>query len=340
MSKRALASVATTLIVIIGCAFIQTAVAFSTTTSTAKRLPKANSVTPMKNQGDTNAVKPETPIERTGSFFPLFYSRSSRYPSLLAKQLRRFTVFRVAAWTFIQYKWAQFRANRVKRRLKLSLDDPDSDDHPEIQALWSQVHRRSAQQLLQHIQRLEGFWVKVGQYLSSRGDVMPPEYLDILSQLQDSMPPRSWDDTWRTVEEELDSAALERLEHVEREPLSTASLAQVHRAVLRDDDDGDSSRDVVLKVQHRGVASLMLQDMENLRVILELLAYTDPDLDFGPVIREYNREVRKELDFRVEAKNMKDVRQLLKQANCVAIIPETVAGLVTERVLVMDFCHG
>jgi aarF domain-containing kinase len=97
---------------------------------------------------------------------------------------------------------------------------------------------------------------------------------------------------------------------------------------------------VVLKVQHRGVASLMLQDMENLRFILNMLAKTDPDLDFGPVIREYNQEVRKELDFRIEDENMKEVSRLLKDRNIKAIIPETIPGLVTERCLVMDFCEG
>jgi len=84
----------------------------------------------------------------------------------------------------------------------------------------------------------------------------------------------------------------------------------------------------------------MLQDMENLRFILELLAKTDPDLDFGPVIKEYNQEVRKELDFRKEAQNMEQVSDLLKEHKVTAIIPQTIPGFVKERVLVMDFCEG
>ena len=265
-----------------------------------------------------------------------------REPSLLSKQWRRFTVFRVSLQVFVTYKLAGRRATRLKKRLELDIDDPDSDDHPDIQALWSEVHTRAAQQLLQKIQSLEGFWVKVGQYLSSRADVMPPEYLQILGELQDSMPPRPWEDTWQTIQEELGEDALRRFDSIDPEPLSTASLAQVHRAKLRRQEGADSSspHDVILKVQHRGVASLMRQDMENLRVILNLLAKTDPDLDFGPVIREYNQEVTKELDFRTEAQNMKDVSELLQASKIRVIMPETIPEMITERVLVMDFCEG
>jgi len=71
-----------------------------------------------------------------------------------------------------------------------------------------------------------------------------------------------------------------------------------------------------------------------------LLFKTDSDLDFGPVIREYNLEVKKELDFRIEAENMKEVSDLLKANNVRAIIPKTIPGLITSRVLVMDYCPG
>ncbi|KAL3894791.1 MAG: hypothetical protein SGARI_007639, partial [Bacillariaceae sp.] len=104
------------------------------------------------------------------------------------------------------------------------------------------------------------------------------------------MPPHSWDETYQTIREELGDDKLKMFESIDPESLSTASLAQVHRATLKATIDGDAAKDVVLKVQHRGVAQLMLQDMENLRVILNLLAKTDPDLDFSPVIREYNQE--------------------------------------------------
>lgn len=277
-------------------------------------------------------------------------SSSRRDPTKLQKLTRRCTIFWVALRVFLEYKWAGRNAKRLKTKLGLPStdDDPDSDDHPQIVALWNDVHARNAARLLRQIKALAGFWVKVGQYLSTRADILPPEYCESLSELQDSMPPKEFEEVLDTIREELvGNPLLEKIEYIDPVPLSTASLAQVHRARLRkinggttqNDDDGDF-HEVVFKVQHRGVASLMLQDMENLRVILGLLAKTDSDLDFGPVIREYNQEVIKELDFRTEANNMKEVSNLLKANNVKAIIPETVPGLVTERVLVMDFCQG
>ena len=262
----------------------------------------------------------------------------SQEPSLISKLVRRFTVFRVAFSVFIEYKLAERNAKKLKKKLNLDVDDPDSDDHPDIMKLWSEVHERNASRLLVKIKHLAGFWVKVGQYLSTRADVMPPEYLEKLSELQDSMPPKPWEDIVATIQEELggNDDLSQRIASIDPEPLSTASLAQVHRATLK----GPEKHQIVLKVQHRGVASLMIQDMVNLRVILDLLAKTDKDLDFSPVIREYNQEVRKELDFRIEAQNMDEVRRLLQDNNVQAIIPKTISNLVTERVIVMDFCEG
>jgi aarF domain-containing kinase len=288
----------------------------------------------------TTTTKPETASKVvTGT---RLFSVGRGEPSFFKKMLRRFTVFSVAFQVFLRYKWAGFQADRQKRRLSLDLTDPNSDDHPEILRLWSDVHTRNANNLLINIQRLEGFWVKVGQYLSSRADVMPSEYLQALSVLQDSMPPRSWDETYRTITEEFGGEELvkKRFVSIDPKPLATASLAQVHRATLKVDGNKRSRQDVVIKVQHRGVAQLMLQDMDNLTVILNLLAKTDPDLDFNPVIKEYNQEVRKELDFRTEAKNMKEVKELLEATDIDVIVPESVPDLVTERCLVMEFCEG
>ena len=137
-----------------------------------------------------------------------------------------------------------------------------------------------------------------------------------------------------TLNEQLPSEALALFRDINPTPLSTASLAQVHRATLL------NGREVVIKAQHRGVASLMRQDMENLRTILHLLSKSDPDLDYTPVVEEYTKEVTKELDFRQEAQNMKEIKQLVQDRNIRAIVPGTVEGLITEKVLVMDCCQG
>jgi len=248
-------------------------------------------------------------------------NHNANEPTLLEKLFRRCTVFWVAFRVFVDYKWNGRKAKNLKRQLGLDERDDSSDDHPQILALWREVHNKNANYLLSNIRNLAGFWVKVGQYLSTRADVLPKEYCTKLAVLQDSMPSKPLPEVLATLQEELDEESLAKIESIDPRPLSTASLAQVHRATLKpgvvantkdlsnslDDNDDNNNNDnkdyrheVVLKVQHRGVASLMIQDMENLRVILQLLAKSDPDLDFGPVIQEYNQEVRKELDFRTE----------------------------------------
>lgn len=290
-------------------------------------LPISPELTKVQNDGTLSVGK--TILSSSGK------ATTRSNPTFFQKLLRRVQVYWLAFRVFADYKLAQRSEKRLRQRMGLSLDE-DADVHPAILALWDTVHERNAIRVTNAIKRLSGFWVKVGQYLSSRADVMPPVYLTHLSTLQDSLPAKPFSDICMTLSEELTPEKLELFEQIDPEPISTASLAQVHRASLKD----TKRHDVVIKVQHRGVASLMIQDMENLRLILQMIAHFEPDFDFRPVIREYNHEVRKELDFRTEAENMKEVRELLAACNVRAIVPETVPSLVTERVLVMDYCHG
>lgn len=252
-------------------------------------------------------------------------------PSLLTKLKRRLGVFLLAARVFVSYKLVQKQESKLKRQLGLDTDD---DNHPQLQQLWDKAHERNSLRILSAIEKLQGFWIKVGQYLSSRADVMPIQYLSNLAKLQDGVPAKPFEDIQQTLSEQLSPQQLSRIESIDEIPLSTASLAQVHRAKLT------NQLDVVLKVQHRGVASLMLQDMDNLRTILRLLALLEPDLDYNPVVDEYTKEVQKELDFRTEARNMQEIKQMLEERKVCVIVPDAVSDLVTEKVLVMEYCEG
>jgi predicted unusual protein kinase regulating ubiquinone biosynthesis (AarF/ABC1/UbiB family) len=276
----------------------------------------------------TNNISP-TKVAKMSHLFSIC---SNDEPTFFEKQSRRMAVFGVAGQVYVEYQLAKRKAKKLQR--KLNIPEELLDRHPEIRNHWSQVHERNAVRLTMQIKRLRGFWVKVGQYLSSRADVMPAEYLRELASLTDSMPARPYSEIQATLAEELSAEEIQQIVSIDPHALSTASLAQVHRARLLD------GQEVVLKVQHRGIASLMLQDMDNLKVILNMLAWSDPDSDFGPVIREWNQETKKELDFRLESKNMDDVRKLLEDNAVQAIIPKVIPGLVKERVLVMEFCEG
>ena len=183
-------------------------------------------------------------------------------PSALTKLTRRAKVFTLAGKVYFSYKSTERKEKRLRKDLGLSSNDEDDADHPDIVALWERAHEKNAARILSKIESLQGFWIKVGQYLSSRADVMPIQYLHILATLQDGVPAKPYNEVCKTLSESLTTDQMAMFEYIDPNPLSTASLAQVHRAKLVD------GRDVVVKVQHRGVASLMRQDMTNLRTIL------------------------------------------------------------------------
>uniref|UniRef100_A0A7S1B696 Beta-lactamase-related domain-containing protein n=1 Tax=Corethron hystrix TaxID=216773 RepID=A0A7S1B696_9STRA len=295
-------------------------------------------------------VKPpatSTAAYASGSSSSAPSATASADPSVWTRLRRRTRVFLLAGRVYLSYKNVERRERGLRRRLGLPprSDSDDSPDHPLLSPLREEAHVRNAARLRDGIGSLRGFWIKVGQYLSTRADVMPGAYVDALSSLQDDVPAVPFGDVRRTLREEFEGREDDIFSRIDPAPLSTASLAQVHRAVLRrpEADGGEEAfdgREVVVKVQHRGVASLMRQDMSSLRIILSLLARSDPDLDFGPVCDEYSREVERELDFRTEAANMFEVRRLLRKRGNAAVVPRSAAGLVTERVLTMEYCAG
>lgn len=200
-------------------------------------------------------------------------------PSTWAKITRRMRVFLLAGRIFASYKTTKLQESFLRRRLGLSKEnqnvDNNNDDHPAIVQLWDRAHERNANRILHAVEHLQGFWIKVGQYLSSRADVMPIQYLQTLSSLQDGVPAKPFQEIQQTLSEQFSTRSLQLFDSIDPNPLSTASIAQVHQATLVD------GRKVVIKAQHRGVASLMLQDMENLRTILQLLATFEPDFDYN-----------------------------------------------------------
>lgn len=162
-----------------------------------------------------------------------------------------------------------------------------------------------------------------------------------MSKCQDALPPRPFKKIKKIIESEFGNSIDSIFESIDPIPLATASIAQVHKGKLLD------GREVVIKVQHEGVSDLLLQDLKNLETIGETIRYLDPDFDFSPVVREWAREVPKELDFRVEAENMKRVANnlspLYKVSSDLSIdvtLPEVIDEYVTKKCLIMTFVKG
>ncbi|XP_057799176.1 uncharacterized protein LOC131015001 isoform X2 [Salvia miltiorrhiza] len=124
-------------------------------------------------------------------------------------------------------------------------------------------------------------------------------------------------------------------------PLATASIAQVHRATLRD------GQDVVVKVQHEGIKEIILEDLKNAKAIVDWIAWAEPQYDFNPMIDEWCKEAPKELDFNIEAENTRKVSRNLgcksnsddNDINRVdVLIPEIIMS--TEKVLILEYMDG
>lgn len=248
--------------------------------------------------------------------------------SSLALTLRKIEVFALATRVVADYKILQWRSAQM-------------NDGEEKDKLWEDAHTRNAKLLFRQFSKLEALWIKLGQYLSSRADVMPKPFLDELQKCQDSLPPSEWDVTRSTIEKELNGPVEKFFSFIEPQPMAVASIASVHRAVLH------NGTEVVVKVQHKTVRERLLQDLKCLETIGDTVRWLDKDFDFSPVIREWCKEVPKELDFRREASNMERVaanlapfRSRQDSLKIDASLASVIPGLTSEKVLVMGRIDG
>ena len=193
-----------------------------------------------------------------------------------------------------------------------------------------------ADDLAKDLERLGPAFVKIGQLLSTRSDLLPPVYLKALSRLQDDVSPIPWEDVEKTLTEELGIRPSRAFDQIDSSPLSSASLGQVHRARLR------SGREVAVKVQRPGIRQEILTDVESLA---ELAGWLDEHTDFGKkyetsrLVAHFRRSILRELDYQLEATHLRKLRQNLAAFDSL-VIPEPISDFTTSRVLTMDFVPG
>ena len=179
-------------------------------------------------------------------------------------------------------------------------------------------------------------FVKLGQLLSTRSDLLPPAYLEALSRLQDDVKPLGADEVIQVVEDELGVKVSKAFRSFNRRPIGSASLGQVHKATLRD------GRPVAVKVQRPGVRRQAVEDME---VIGELAAFVDGHSDsasrfgFAAMVEEFRRSLMDELDYRREAANLRLLGEQLEDFQRI-VVPRPVDDYTTSRVLTMTFVAG
>lgn len=237
-----------------------------------------------------------------------------------ARRLRRSArVARTGAAIYLGYKRTQRRARRL----------PPG----QAEAAWLARHQAAAETLYRLATDLRGLYIKSGQFIGTRTDLLPEPYTRSLSRLQDAVPPHPFEVVRRTIEAEFDAPISDLFGSFEPEPIASASLAQVHRATL------PGGRPVVVKVQYPEVAGLVRLDLRNLKTIVGLVARLEPSFDFRTVVNEIASQVPLELDFEREAEMTRRVRANLAALPRV-VVPEVIPGYVRRRVLVTEYLEG
>jgi ubiquinone biosynthesis protein len=179
-------------------------------------------------------------------------------------------------------------------------------------------------------------FVKLGQVLSTRGDLLPEEYTTALAKLQDDVGPVPYEAIVAQIEAALGAPPERMFKTFNREPLATASIAQVHRATL------PTGEDVAVKVQRPGIRSTIATDLSILQFLARQVEAQLPafaSMDPIGVVRVFRRSISEETDFRVEASNMDRFQENFSESS-VVIIPEVFRTFSTQDVLTLQFLDG
>jgi ubiquinone biosynthesis protein len=256
-----------------------------------------------------------------GTAASLLTRRLSRHPE------RYLEIFRVLR---------KYKLHHIMAELGMShthLEDLDQLPPPSAHGEPEDDH---GMQLASALEELGPCFIKLGQLLSTRPDLLPADYIRALARLQDTIQPVPVERIVQIVESELHASIQDLFLSFDPQPLATASMAQVHRAVLRD------GSEVAIKVQRPGVRQRIEIDLEVLREVTQFAAqHTTWAVRYGlvPMVRELELSLHQELDFRLEAENTRLIgRQIADFARLRT--PTVYPELTSERVLTLSFLRG
>ncbi|HJR25535.1 MAG TPA: AarF/UbiB family protein [Acidimicrobiales bacterium] len=193
-----------------------------------------------------------------------------------------------------------------------------------------------AEALARDLEELGPTFVKLGQLLSTRADLLPAPYLQALTRLQDKVEPFGFEVVEEVVEREVGARISKAFRSLDHRPLASASLGQVHRAELRD------GRSVVVKVQRPGIRERIVEDMQAIHEIAELAdrhSETGRRLGFADMVAEFRASLMRELDYGQEAANLVALGSHLADHERI-VVPQPVPDYSSEVVLTMEHVAG
>ncbi|THW75147.1 ABC1-domain-containing protein [Aureobasidium pullulans] len=241
-----------------------------------------------------------------------------------------------------RYVWiAAQRTGRVVSTLALNINDYrrtlnqyDALPEPDYQALLKACHQRCAERTLVVLQKNGSIFVKLGQHLSSMNYLLPSEWCDTFIPLQDQCPVSSMESVEAMVLKDTGNTLSYYFSEFETNPIGAASLAQVHRATLR-----ETGERVAVKVQHPALDEWATLDLALTRFTFRTLKRFFPEYDLTWLSDEMDQSLPKELDFALEGSNAELARKYFAE---VAYLPVVIPRVhwAQRRILVMDFVTG
>ncbi|WP_313111843.1 ABC1 kinase family protein [Aequorivita sediminis] len=208
-----------------------------------------------------------------------------------------------------------------------------ADSESEIE---SENFEHSPEELAEDLKSMGPTYVKLGQLLSTRPDLLPPPFLEALATLQDDVENVDYQEIETIFKEELGVRISKAFASFEKEPLASASIGQVHRAVLH------SGKTVAVKVQRPGIRKRFIEDLDTLMSISEKLeTYSEMGRNYAihSVIEELRYVLLKELDYTLEAQNLATLKKNLAEFEHM-FIPAPIMDYCSSKVLTMEFVEG
>jgi predicted unusual protein kinase regulating ubiquinone biosynthesis (AarF/ABC1/UbiB family) len=264
---------------------------------------------------------------RVTTYQEVFSSMQKKTPRInrFSQMLRFVRVSRLLLWTI----WVIYRE---RRRVIRARQRGNYEVQPNIEVLVKVLVAFRLTAI-----KLGVLMIKLGQFLSSRADLLPEQALAALSSLQDEVPPAPFSHVVSVIETELGKPVEELFSVLERKCTAAASLGQVHKAIL-----ASTGEEVAVKIQRPNIEQLVSMDLSTLKFVIWVInrfVDTGEFIDLKGVYREFKRTVYEEIDYVTEAANAIRFKKMFEDDQTV-FIPRVYEEFTTKRVLVLEWIDG